>query len=119
MAGLNGGPWLGLEGAVRDAAHALEVVYVVTGPLYDPHENQLRLPHANEDHSVPTGYFKVIADKSAQRVAAFVFDQDATGDYCTGSATLAEVEAKSGLEIFPGRPAGAGWRNLPIGCRDD
>lgn len=99
---LNQGAWVDLESAVREAAYDLGEIYVVTGPLYDPNENQIELPQADESHMVPTGYFKVISTDSG-RLTAFMFDQDADNDmdYCEGIFTIQEVEEASGLDIFP------------------
>ena len=62
---LNQGPWVRLEAAVRDAAYASGEVYVVTGPTLDPDEESVRLPGADEPHSVPTGYFNVVRTAQA------------------------------------------------------
>ena len=115
---LNQGPWVDLESAIRDAAYALGEVYVVTGPLYDPNENQMELPGADEPHSIPTGYFKVVANRSG-RLTAFIFDQDTPQkmDYCKGINTLQEVEKASGFDLFPRK---ADWPNgslrTELGC---
>ena len=115
---LNQGPWKRLESAVRDAAYALREVYVVTGPLFDPNENQMKLPNADEPHSIPTGYFKVVANRSGS-LTAFVFDQDVAEamNYCDGIVTLQEVEKASGLDLFPRE---ADWPNgslrTDLGC---
>lgn len=116
--GLNQGPWKELETAIRDIAYELEEVYVVTGPLFDPDENRIELPNADEDHSIPTGYFKVIAHKHSKRLLAFIFDQDADGPmkYCEGIVTLAEVEEKSGLKIFPRAEDWSGDLQPDLGC---
>ena len=117
---LNQGPWARLETAVRDAAYALREVYVVTGPIFDPDEHSMQLPGADEPHSVPTGYFKVVADSSG-RLTAFLFDQDAprTMDHCDGIVTLQSVEMASGLDLFPREP---NWPNgslkARLGCQD-
>lgn len=102
---LNQGPWARLESAVRDAAYASGQVYVVTGPTFDSDEEPMRLPGADEPHSVPTGYFKVVADGTG-RVTAFLFDQDAPGgmDHCDAIVTLDDVETASGLDLFPREP---------------
>ena len=116
---LNQGPWLHLESAVRDAAYKWREVYVVTGPIYDPNGDAMQLPGADEPHSVPTGYFKVVANR-AGRVAAFMFDQDVAKDldHCSGITTLEEIEKASGLNIFPNEP---GWPNgsleTELGCQ--
>ena len=114
---LNQGPWKRLEEAVREAAYKLGEVYVVTGPLFDPEENQMELPNADEPHSVPTGYFKVIADKKDKRLA-FIFDQDAkkSMNYCEGVVSLAKVEERSGLNIFPRAKTWSGDLLSQLGC---
>lgn len=102
---LNQGPWRHLEEAVRNAAYESGEVYVVTGPTYDPNEEAMQLPGADEPHRVPTGYFKVVANGNG-RVTAFMFDQDTSRNakYCDGITTLEDVERKSGLRIFPDQP---------------
>ena len=112
---LNQGPWVRLETAVRDAAYALREVYVVTGPVYDSDEDAMELPGADEPHRVPTGYFKVVADDTG-RTSAFFFDQDADRgmDHCDGIVTLREVEAASGLDVFPREPD---WPNGSLHSR--
>jgi endonuclease G len=115
---LNQGPWVALESAVRDAAYNRKEVYVVTGPLYDPNENQMTLPDADETHMVPTGYFKVVASDSGA-LTAFIFDQDTdrNANYCDHIKPLSDVETASGLDLFPKEPT---WptRNLnkALGC---
>lgn len=115
---LNQGPWRYLEEAIRDAAYAKREVFVVTGPTYDTDEDSMELPGADEPHRVPTGYFKVVADRTG-RMAAFFFDQDVgrKNDYCSGITTLIEIEAASGLDIFPQE---SDWPNgsleIELGC---
>ena len=117
---LNQGPWVRLETAVRDAAYALTEVYVVTGPTFDPDEESMQLPGADETHSVPTGYFKVVAN-STGRLTAFLFDQDVPRDmdHCDGIVTLQAVETASGLDLFPRE---RNWPNgslaARLGCND-
>lgn len=99
---LNAGSWMHLEGAVRNAAYKLREVFVVTGPLYDPDENQMTLPQADESHEVPTGYWKVVYTK-AGKATAFMFDQDVARNinYCSAITSVADVENASGLDIWP------------------
>lgn len=115
---LNQGPWKKLETAVRDTAYQLKELYVVTGPLFDPNENKMKLPEADEDHQIPTGYFKVIAHKKSKRSLSFIFDQDADGSmkYCEGIVPLSEVETMSGLEIFPHVKKWSGDLQSALGC---
>ena len=101
--GLNRGPWVDLESAVREAVYDVGDLYIVTGPLYDSTEEQLQLPNTSKTHLVPTGYFKVIADQFG-KVTSFLFDQDdtrATNPYCDAITNLQEIENLSGYTIFP------------------
>lgn len=115
---LNQGPWKELETAVRDTAYRLKELYVVTGPLFDENENQMELPGADEDHRIPTGYFKVIVHKKSKKNSAFIFDQDVDRSlkYCEGIAPLSEVESKSGLAIFPRAEHWSGDLLSDLGC---
>ncbi|WP_321392151.1 DNA/RNA non-specific endonuclease [Emcibacter sp.] len=102
---LNQGAWVDLEEAVRHAAYHLGEVYVVTGPLYEhPTEG---LPEANEEHKVPSGYWKVVATKGG--ATAFLFDQGTPrdDDYCGHVVLLTEIEQRNGLILFP--TAAQGW----------
>lgn len=104
---LNQGPWAQLEGAVRDLARRPEVegVYVQTGPLFERPMPQL--PNADEDHRVPSGYWKIVAlpDGQAIKVAAFIMEQETPrkARYCDHQATVEEVEARSRLKFFHNR----------------
>ncbi len=56
---LNKGSWNRLAEAVRDLADYGYPVYVMTGTLYE--RQMTPLPRANEAHTVPSGYWKIIA----------------------------------------------------------
>ena len=47
-----------LENAVRDVVRTGQDGYVVSGPLYESYF--ATLPEADESHSIPSGYFKVV-----------------------------------------------------------
>ena len=114
---LNRGPWRHLESAVRDAAYDRRQLYVLTGPLYDGTSME-GLPGADEPHVVPTGYWKVIAAEGG-RISAFTFDQDTPrkAEYCDARVPLSEVESRSGLVLFPRRPAWpTGNLDTDLGC---
>lgn len=104
---LNQGPWVALETAVRRLAARLESVpvYVVTGPLFE--RTMPALPNADEDHLVPSGYWKLIARRDGDRIraAAFVMDQDTkrSADFCAPAfqSPIALLEARTGLRFFP------------------
>lgn len=101
---LNQGPWVRLESAVRNLARSGNIVYVVTGPLYE--RFFASLPGADEEHSIPSGYFKVIATVNHSgfvSASAYVMEQNSTraDNYCAKEVTIDNVESRSGLNIFP------------------
>lgn len=101
---LNQGPWERLEEKERELAKIGNVIYVMTGPLYE--RDMLPLPGANEPHRVPSGYWKIIVvpgkNVSSLKVAAFVFDQDTPrNDEVIGHInTIDNVEKRSGLDFL-------------------
>ncbi len=102
---LNQGPWNILEQRVRSLANRSDVgnVYVVTGPLYEYHFADL--PNADESHTIPSGYWKVIYINQSGTIqtAAFIMDQHLSRNtnFCTTQVTINEVESRSGLNILP------------------
>jgi endonuclease G len=73
---LNQGPWERLEHAERELARQGVSVHTATGPLYE--RDMPGLPHADEPHEVPSGYWKVVAVAQASGIeaAAFILEQD-------------------------------------------
>ena len=100
---LNQGPWNRLEAEVRDAANRFGEAYVYTGPLYESVTEQL--PNANERHTIPSGYWKVIVsfDGNTARSAAFIMPQEAgrNDNICFYETTIDAVESRAGLNFFP------------------
>ena len=92
-----------LEESVREYVRTGQDVFVVTGPLYESFF--ATLPGANESHTIPSGYFKVvITDVNGWvEASAFIMEQDAgrNDDYCETEVTTDEVESRSGLNIMP------------------
>jgi endonuclease G len=104
MSGLNQGPWKELEQQVRYLVLEDNVVYVMTGPLYE--RDMPALPEADETHRVPSGYWKIVAiqpsdDYSSIRIAAFIFDQNTPrSDSVIGHlVTIDDIESRSGLDF--------------------
>lgn len=114
---LNRGAWRSLEGKVRKLAREGNVVYVITGPLFSDDIDMPPLPNANEDHEVPSGYWKIAVVQTGSsvdsiKVASFIFGQDTPAgqkviDYLT---TVDEVEERSGLDFL---------RELPDNVEED
>ncbi|WP_407935442.1 DNA/RNA non-specific endonuclease [Alkalimonas cellulosilytica] len=107
-AALNQGPWARLEDAVRRLARAGHEVYVVTGPLYEWHFGTL--PESDKRHTIPSGYFKVVALIGDEHplVSSFVMEQSiARGEnFCHFEVTTLSVEHRTGLDVMPELPPG-------------
>ncbi|MCT7986473.1 DNA/RNA non-specific endonuclease [Laspinema sp. A4] len=98
-ADLNRGAWLQLERAERQMARRVGTLYVITGTLYE--RPMPPLPHSSQPHRVPSGYWKVLWDGA--RMYAFILDQDVPRDfdYRDGLTSVAEIERRTGLDLFP------------------
>jgi endonuclease G len=106
---LNQGPWVKIEEMERDLARAGDVVYVITGPLYE--RDMPTLPNCDEPHRVPSGYWKIVATQSGNdydsiRVAAFILDQEAPrdADPADYTVTVDEVESPAHLDVMADLP---------------
>lgn len=98
---LNQAPWQRLEARENELARAENIgVYILTGPLFE--RIMPAMPHADERHRVPSGYWKVIATADG-RMAAFIMDTAAPRslDPCAARVTLEEIELRSRLALFP------------------
>ena len=102
---LNQGPWKDLEDAVRELVQTWTTVWVMTGPLYE--RNMDELPEANEDHTVPSGYWKIVAtgdptQPATPRAVAFIMDQDTArnADFTDHIVTIEDIQQRSGLDFF-------------------
>ena len=102
---LNQGPWQTLEQRVRDLVVHYDYVWVMTGPLYK--EPLFDLVRANEPHTVPSHYWKIICvqeGKSPQTIkaAAFLFHQNTPRDarILDHLTTIDDIEQQSGLDFL-------------------
>ena len=82
------GSWSRLDTAVNELAASEQQLWVLSGPLYDGAE-------------LPAAYFKIVA--SGDEVAAFIFPGNLAqhAHYCPQFSSMAEVERRSGLRLFP------------------
>jgi endonuclease G len=111
---LNRGRWARLERAERTLAARVHVsVYVLTGPLYE--HAMAPLPHADEPHRVPSGYWKLIGLADG-RTAAFIFE-NASGNesFCEDQRPISEIERRSGLHFANDNNAAS--LASALGCR--
>lgn len=100
---LNQGPWRLLEEVERNLLKKYDLIYVMTGPLYE--REMPPLPGADETHAVPSGYWRIITVVQPDRdpiIAAYIFDQETPreakfNDYIV---TVDEIERCSGLDFF-------------------
>ncbi|MCB9204172.1 MAG: DNA/RNA non-specific endonuclease [Flavobacteriales bacterium] len=100
---LNQGPWKNLEEAVRDLVRTGKTVHVMTGPIYN--ESMPKLPNADEDHKIPSAYWKVviaITGDNSFETAAFIMHQNSgrTDALASKVVTIDEVEKQSGLDLL-------------------
>jgi endonuclease G len=106
-ANLNQGAWVKLETAVRNLARTGQDVYVVTGPLYEWYFGTL--PGADESHTIPSGYFKVVITDNAGWVeaSAFIMEQNLSrsASFCPREVTINQLESRAGLNIMPSLPS--------------
>tara|TARA_R110001583_G_scaffold1612_7_gene12723 strand:- start:2528 stop:3268 length:741 start_codon:yes stop_codon:yes gene_type:complete len=94
---LNQGPWKNLEDAVRNASSFRNPLFVITGPLFN--QEMPRLPQADESHTVPSGYFKIIYDNSG--ASAFVMQQNSErkDDYCMKNISITDIQELVGYKL--------------------
>ncbi|WP_231295668.1 DNA/RNA non-specific endonuclease [Colwellia sp. PAMC 21821] len=91
---LNQGSWVALEVAVRKAVSFRNSLYVITGTLYL--EPEKPLPGADETHTIPSAYFKVVYDLNGN-AASFFFDQDLPrkANYCEQQTSNKNINNKT------------------------
>ena len=94
---LNRGAWKDLEEYARDQVHQYGEVYVITGTSY--HEDMPQLPGADERHTIPSGFWKVIT--VGKRAEAFFFEQNTQpgADFWRSKIDLFELERLTGLDL--------------------
>jgi len=100
---MNKGPWKSLETDVRKLVMKGQTVYVMTGPLYE--SAMPSLPEANEDHRIPSGYWKVVILVTGEETfehAAFIVGQETTSDdeLIDMKVTIDEVEERTELDLL-------------------
>jgi endonuclease G len=95
---LNQGPWKNLEEAVRGAVKFRNSLFVMTGPIFSV--EMASLPGADEGHTVPSGYFKIIYNEKGES-AAFIMQQSAgrKDRYCQAVADLSTVQESVHFEL--------------------
>jgi len=100
MPDLNRGPWKELEQRIaNEYLDESRELWVITGPIYDESNLQLRSGVA-----VPSSFFKIVVDvvdDEKVRVLAFVMPQDVADASLRGYLTSVDaVEAETGLDFF-------------------
>ncbi len=108
LPGFNRGVWSSLEGRVRAIAWAYDSVYVVTGPLF---RDTLGWIGVRRHIPVPSHFFKALLTPDLQHAVAFVLEHtsgrgangrlDPAEQIGQGACSIDELEALSGLDLFP------------------
>ena len=91
---LNRGAWLGLEKRVRRLVGEHTQVCVMVGPVYE--RDMPSLPGADEDHAVPSGFYKIVWYGNEQET--YFFDQDVGKGvkFEEGLVGIEEIEERTG-----------------------
>ncbi|MBU1626907.1 DNA/RNA non-specific endonuclease [bacterium] len=102
---LNRGPWMILENSVRSLVSNGNIVYVMTGPLFE--KEMPSLPGADEPHKVPSGYWKIVLIQPGKsydsiKAAGFIFDQatSKTDKVIYHLCAIDEIETRAGLDFL-------------------
>jgi endonuclease G len=118
-AALNQGSWKRLEHKVRKLSEIYQTVYVVTG-VYYTEEFSVKLPNARTDHTVPAGYWKIIAVNVNNQIllSAFLMPQgtEKRDRYCKYIVEISDVVQKTGLEFFTQAIDNYQSLNRELGC---
>jgi endonuclease G len=102
---LNQGPWQRLEGSVRDLVKRYQVVWVMTGTLYE--QDMPKLPEADEHHKVPSGFWQIVIVQPEKKldsilVAGFIFEQNTSRNakLVDHLKSIEEIENRSKLDFL-------------------
>ena len=102
---VNAGMWRRLETAVREIAAAADVAYVFTGPIFGNQIERIGVGAV----AVPTHTFKIVLAVTGERKTfyAAIVPNGSTGNKPLSefTATVEEVECRTGLEFFTGATA--------------
>lgn len=105
----NQGRWAEIESATRDYAVRNGDVYVVTGPIYQPGGTFQRV---GGRVIVPTHTYKALYDPKTGGAGAYIMENASTKDY--EEVSIAELERRIGISVFPGLPAAAKEAAMPL-----
>lgn len=100
---LNRGVWKELEQKVRDLTiDRHRYTWVLSGPVYEYYFGEL--PEADEEHQIPSGYWKIISILVDDKVqtASFFFDQETARDaeLCNYLTSINTIEEKTDINIL-------------------
>jgi len=108
-ADLNQVTWQILEQKIENIAISGEIVYVITGPMYE--RKMLSLPYTSKAHKIPSGFWKIIFvpkydNIDSFKVASFIFDQNTpkTDNVIDHLCTINEIESRTGLDFLRDLP---------------
>ena len=116
---LNQGAWKNLEEAVRNAASYKRPLYVITGTWYDPAPSSVRpeLPGADESHSLPAAYYKIIYTAKGD-ASLFYMPQDLprSTSYCSQRKGLAFLQSRLDYQLPLAAMHFSNELNQQLGC---
>ena len=99
-ADLNRGVWLQLEKYEREMVREHGSICTITGPYYDENIAMFPLARADEKHTVPNGYWKVIS-YGGGKTEGYLYGQDTPRGvpFEAGRTCVFEIERFTGLSI--------------------
>lgn len=98
---LNRVVWFELEHQIRKLTRKCQrEVYIIAGPIYDNPTQQL--PNADEPHTIPTGFWKVVGTKEPFQVWVFIFPIAKTysTNPCDYQTTIDDTEKQTHLDLL-------------------
>ena len=100
---LNEGPWENLECSEMSLTRDVPVVYSITGPLYE--SKMPELPNSKRPHTIPSGYWKVVAvvQNNEVKAAGFIMLQTASRDedFHNDEVAIRVIENRAHKKFFP------------------
>lgn len=97
---LNRGAWLKLENYERSLIREYGEICTITGPYFQVGNEFQKLTGADESHTVPSGYWKII--KYGNKIEGYLYSQDTPRnvDFKLGAVSIDEIERFTGFDIY-------------------
>ncbi len=96
----NNGVWKELEETVRDWAYKKDVLYVVTGPIFNDEDYETI---GNNEVAVPDSFYKIIVQPEKEHTISFIIPNELSNRHLKSYiVSIDEVEKITGLDFYNG-----------------